>query len=625
MEGFDTRKYVIQGLLIASMLLFAGRLFMLQVVDTSLKAEASDVGRKVIFPARGLIYDRTGKLIVGNKPIYDILVVQRQVRDMDTARFCRLLGITDSFFNARMETLQTQPWRFSKMKPELFVSQISQETFSVFQEHLFEFPGFQPRVRMVRTYPYRSAAHVVGDIGEISPQEIEKAQGYYRMGEYIGKDGIEKYYEPEMRGRKGVEYYYKDNIGRDLGPYRGGSFDTAAIAGLDVTTTLDIELQQYGEKLMHNKRGSIVAIEPGTGEVLAFISSPAYDPNLLVGRQRGKNYRKLQLDTLHKPLINRPLTALYPPGSTFKPLMGLLALQEGAIGMNTGYRCRGSYYLSGISVGCHQHPSVGNLNEAIQYSCNAYFCNSLRQFLELEKFEDESGAINRWAEYLHQFNLGKQTGIDLYGERAGNVPDAGYFDKLYEGWRWKSATVISLGIGQGEITTTPLQLANMFAILANKGTYRLPHLVKDIDGDSTLPEKFIEMHQVAIPGEKFGSIFQGLEDVVEDGTAGLARTPDIAICGKTGTAENPHGDDHSLFTAFAPREDPQIAIVAVVENSGFGGTWAAPISSLMIEYYLKREISTQRKWVENYILEADFMHDAPEATDLEPVNEASTP
>lgn len=613
MTGYEPRKYVIMGVFILFGVLFIARLFDLQVLDESLKMKASDVGVRTIFPARGLLYDRHGKLMVGNQPIYELMVVQQQVGAMDTARFCALLGITDSQFTARMQKLRDNPGLYSRLKPAPFIGQIPYETFAQFEEHRHAFPGFYPQVKMVRNYPFGAAAHVVGDIGEVSRTEREKSDYYYSLGEFVGKSGLEKQYESVLRGTKGKQYYLKDNIGRDLGTFQAGAFDTAAIAGANLTTTLDIELQQYGEWLMQNKRGSIVAIEPSTGEILAFISSPSYDPNLLVGRVRGENFLSLMRDTVHKPLVNRPLTALYPPGSTYKPLMGLMAVQENAIRLNSTYPCNSGYLYAGVRVGCHAHEPIDNLNEAIQHSCNAYFCNALQKMLTANQFADESVALDKWADYGTQFGLGQKTGIDLPGEYSGNIPRASYFDKLYAGWRWKAITVISLSIGQGEITTTPIQIANMYAALANNGVYYRPHLVKDIDGDtSSLLNDYRTPLQIDIAPASFQYIRDGLAKVVTDGTAQLAKIDSIAVCGKTGTAENPHGEDHSLFAAFAPKEQPAIAIAVVVENAGFGGTWAAPIASLMIEYYLNRRIKPARKWLEERMVTADFMHNEEE-------------
>lgn len=607
MTGYEPRKYIIGAMFIVLGLVYVGKLFMLQVVNDDLKMQASDIGKRTIFPARGLILDRNGRLIVGNQPIYELLVVQRQVGAMDTAKFCELLGINDSIFEAQFDKLRSNPYRFSRSKPEPFLSQISIEKYQRFEEHLHEFPGFVTQVKVVRTYPYRSAAHVVGDIGEVSPEEREASINYYHLGEYVGKSGIEKQYEKQLRGKKGVQYYMRDNLGRDLGPFQNGIFDTQAVSGSNLFTTLDIELQQYGELLMQNKRGSIVAIEPSTGEVLAFVSSPTYDPNLLVGRQRGDNFRMLVNDIVNKPLINRPLTAIYPPGSIFKALMGLIAINEGAIGFQGGTPCAGAYVSGGVRVGCHAHPAIVDLNMAIQHSCNAYFCNSLKRLLESNRYKNESEAIDVWADYLHQFGYGGRTGIDLPGEGGGNIPNSAYFDRIYKGWRWRALTVISLGIGQGEITTTPLQMAHSYAILANQGRYYVPHVVKSIEDDSTTLAGYKEMKRVNIDPVYFAYILDGMEAVVTSGTARQAKIEGIAVCGKTGTAENPHGKDHSIFAAFAPKEAPQIAIAVVVENSGFGGTWAAPIASLMMEFYLKREIPENRKWQEERMLNANFI------------------
>jgi penicillin-binding protein 2 len=608
MSNYEPRKFVVQAIFIFMALVFIGRLFYLQVIDDSLKTKASDVGKRIIFPARGLIYDRTGKLIVGNKPIYELLVVQAQVVEMDTAKFCELLGINDSIFKAHLEKLSANRRLYSRHKPEPFLDKIDAETFTRFEEHLHEFPGFYTQVKNVRTYPFPNAAHVLGDIGEVSPAERERSKNYYELGEFIGKSGIEQYYEDSLRGEKGIQYYLKDNIGRDLGSFDNGAYDSVAHSGKNLMTSIDIELQQFGEELMQNKRGSIVAIEPTTGEILAFISSPGYDPNLLVGRERGMQFTALNQDTVNKPLINRPLTAIYPPGSIFKPIMGLIGVQEGAINFNTGYTCYGGYHLGSLTVGCHHHVPIHSLNKGIQYSCNAYFCNVFKRFLELPKFENEGIALDKWAEYLHQFNLGYETGIDLYSEIGGSIPTAAYYDQQYNNWRWRASTVISLAIGQGEMILTPLQMANMYTILANNGFYYTPHLARYFESDGKEEVLDYKKKQVDIDKVNFEYIRTGLENVVLAGTARMAYVDSISICGKTGTAQNPHGEDHSIFAAFAPRENPQIAIAVVVENSGFGGTWAAPIASLMIEYYLNRKISKKRKWHLDRILNAKFIH-----------------
>lgn len=608
MEQFESRKFVIRIVVILFGLAFIIRLFYLQVYDESLKAKASDIGISTQYPARGLIYDRFGKLIVTNEPIYDLLVVQKQVNEIDTVLFCSLLGISDSLFHERFRILQENKGNiYSRYKPEPFISQIPKEVFARFEEHLHQFPGFYPQVKMVRSYPYKSAAHVLGDIGEVSPEEREASNYYYKLGELVGKSGLEKYYEKELRGNRGVKYYLRDNIGRVIGSFQNGMYDTSAVSGKNLTTTLDIELQVFGELLMQNKRGSIVAIEPKTGEILAFVSSPSYDPNLLVGRNRGKNFTLLSLDSINKPLINRPLSAMYPPGSIFKAAMGLAAWQEGAIDFQTGYGCAGAYILGGLRVGCHGHATITNLNQAIQYSCNAYFCNSLKKFLELSKYSNESEALTVWDNYMYSFGMGKPTGIDLPGEKSGNIPTPEYYDRQYKGWRWRASTVISIAFGQGETLLTPLQMAYFFAIISNNGVYKKPHLALKFEQDTDALRTYDSLYYSMVDSTYFKSILPGLEDAVRAGTARLAYNDSIRICGKTGTAENPHGKDHSIFAAFAPADNPKIAIAVIVENSGFGGTWAAPIASLMIEKYLNRKISNRRAWLEQRILDANFL------------------
>ena len=612
MDAFEPRKYVIQAVFILVGLAFIARLFFLQVVDESYKSQASDIGRKTIYPARGLVYDRHGKLIVSNAPIYELLVVQKQVKDIDTAKFCELLGITDSIFKERFRILKENKGnRFSPYKQEPFLSQIPSEVFAKFEEHLNEFPGFYTQVKIARNYPYNCAAHVLGDIGEVSPGEREASNYYYKLGEFIGKNGLEKFYEIPLRGKKGTEYYLRDHIGRNIGTLNKGEYDTMAVAGKGLYTTLDIELQQYGELLMQGKRGSIVAIEPSTGEILAFVSSPTYDPNMLVGRERGPNFQKLNADKANKPLINRPISAMYPPGSTFKPFMGLIAVNDGALEFNSGYPCGGAYVLGGLRVGCHRHTAITNLNVAIQHSCNAYFCNALKREIEYSGFKDPSDGLQHWVDHLYAMGMGKKLGIDLPGEKAGNIPTPEYYDKIYKGWRWKASTIISLGIGQGETTVTPLQLANSYAILANKGYYYIPHLAKKFENEEGELNRYKERHYTKVDTLLFYRILQGLEDVVRAGTARQAQIPGISVGGKTGTAENPHGKDHSIFAAFAPVENPKIAIAVVVENSGFGGTYAAPIASLMIEMYINREINEKRKALEERMIKANFL-DLPE-------------
>lgn len=611
------RSYVISGIFAFTGLIFLARLFYLQVIDDSYLHKASEKGERVIYPARGLIYDRFGKLIVINQPIYDVMLLQNDLGDIDVGRFCSLLGVPDSVYYNRLDLLRENAHGYySRLRPEVFISQVPPEKHVAFSEQQFEFPGFSTQRKTIRRYPNACAAHVLGDIGEVSAEERKATQNFYNLGEYIGKSGLEKYYEKQLRGHKGHDAYLRDRHGRDIGEFADGRFDTPAVAGYNMISTLDIELQKYGEQLMQNKRGSIVAIEPSTGEILAWVSSPTYDPNLLVGRERAANYQALLDDTINKSLINRPLSARYPPGSTFKPVMGLVAWQEGAIDFTTGYSCPGAYILGGLSVGCHGHAPIPDLKTGVQHSCNAYFCNSFRRLLELPKYKDESAALAVWDSYLYKFGLGQPVGVDLPNEYGGNIPTPAYYDRIYKGWRWKASTIISLAIGQGEMLVTPLQLANVYAILANRGYYVTPHLAREFSSEDTTYATTHERHDTGIPRERFEMIVDGLADAVAAGTARLAIIDSIEVCGKTGTAENPHGDDHSLFAAFAPREKPKIAIAVIVENATWGGSYAAPIASLMIEYYMNRTISEKRKWLEERMMNAVFVEEALEVDSL---------
>ena len=602
------RAYVISGLFILTGLIFLSRLLYLQVIDDSYLQKASEKGERIIYPARGLIYDRYGKLIIINQPIYEVLLQQNIMGEIDVELFCSLLGIPDSVYQNQLRVLrENKMGYYSRLRPEIFIKQVPQEKIGGFEEHLFAFPGFSIQTKTIRSYPNQNAAHVLGDIGEVSAVERKASDNYYNLGEYIGKSGLEKHYEEHLRGQKGRDAYLRDRHGRDIGEFEGGRFDIKAVSGYNMTSTLDIELQKYGELLMQNKRGSIVAIEPETGEILAWVSSPGYDPNLLVGRDRGANYRILLNDTINKSLINRPLSARYPPGSTYKVVMGLIALNEGAIDFTTGYSCPGAFILGGLRVGCHGHPAIPNLNVGIQHSCNAYFCSSFRRLLESRKYKDESEALQVWVDYMYRFGLGRPLGIDLPGEFGGNVPTPEYYDRIYRGWRWKASTIISLAIGQGEMLLTPLQLANVYAIIANNGYYVTPHLARSFSSEDTSVSLSFEQHDTGIKAESFMLIKQGLADAVSSGTARLAIIDSIIVCGKTGTAENPHGKDHSVFASFAPREEPKIAIAVIVENATWGGSYAAPIASLMIEYYIKRRISEKRKWLEERMINARFI------------------
>ena len=594
----NRRAFYLIVVIIASSVMLV-RLFFLQVVDKSyrMSAENNVIRRVTQYPARGLIYDRNGELLVYNQAAYDLMVIPGQVTAIDTLSLCSTIGITRESFETRM----SQARSFSRYAPSVFVKMLSSETYARLQENLYLFPGFYVQTRTLRKYAYPSASHLLGYVSEVDDADLER-DNYYHMGDYIGRSGVEESYEKELRGRKGVKRYLVDVHNRIKGSYQGGRYDSIPEPGLDITLSLDIALQMYGEKLLAGKNGSIVAIEPATGEVLALISSPAYDPSLLVGRIRSENFRILQNDTL-KPLFNRALMASYPPGSTFKPVNGLIALQEGVITPRTEYFCDNGYWATGIHVGCH-HFSSFNLPTAIMSSCNAYFCNAFRRTIENPLYETTADAYNAWKAYLNRFGFGSKLGVDFSNELTGFVPESSYYDRYYGEGRWKALTVLSLSIGQGELGTTPLQMANMTAAIANRGYYYTPHIVMKIDGkESAVDHRFSQKHDVGIDSVHFEPVVEGMRLVVNGGEGATARwvaLRDIEVCGKTGTAENPHGEDHSIFVAFAPAENPKIALAVYVEGTGFGSTYAAPVATLLIEKYLKGEISNT--WLENFIM-----------------------
>ncbi|MBE0676771.1 MAG: penicillin-binding protein 2 [Bacteroidales bacterium] len=599
-DPFIYRKYVLITLALIGSVALLVRLFYVQVVDDSYRVSAeSNVLRFVPqYPARGLIYDRNGKLIVFNQAAYDIMVIPGQTSAVDTASFCEMTGITVESFRERLRTAR----RYSRMAPSVFLKQISAETYATLQEKMYRFPGFYVQTRTLRNYARPAAAHILGYVGEVDDNLI-KAEPYYRSGDYIGVTGIEKAYERELRGQKGVTIFLVDVHGRIKGSYNDGENDTIPLPGIDLISTIDIDLQEYGEMLMKNKSGSIVALEPSTGEVLALVSSPGYDPSLLVGRVRSENFSHLQADTLN-PLFNRALMASYPPGSTFKPIIGLIALQEKMILPSTEFGCSPGY----LFVGCHLHTSPLNLPEAIMHSCNSYFCQAFRRTLENGAYPSVSAAYQRWRKYLTDFGFGNTLNSDLSNELPGFIPETSYYDRYYGVGRWKALTVISLGIGQGEIGTTPLQMANMTAAIANRGFYYTPHIVRSADYSGDPNPQFTEKHMTGIDSVNFLPVIEGLDLVVSGGPGATARhisIPGISICGKTGTAQNPHGDDHSVFIAFAPKDNPKIAIAVYVENAGFGSTMAAPVASLMIEKYLTGEV--KNKWREDNILSINLI------------------
>lgn len=608
MDFFKGRMIIIQALFGVVLSAFLVKLFHLQIIAKSYKDLASQnvVRRIQLHPDRGLVYDRNGKIIVTNDAVYDLYAVPRQIdKKMDTAKFCELLNIDRSTFIEQMKRVRQQVKQ--KKRPQPFLKQITIEEFARFQEHLYQFPGFYTELRTIRRYPYKSATHILGYVGEVDQSIIEKS-GYYNSGDYIGISGIEKVYEEELRGRRGSKYILVDVHNREKGSFRNGELDTFAVNGKDLRLSLDIDLQVYGELLMQNKKGSIIAIDPRTGEVLAMISSPAYDPNLLSGRKRSENFKALSEDTL-KPLYNRAVMGFYPPGSTFKPLMALIGLQERTLTPQTTYSCRPGYYAGSFSVGCRPHPVVSSLSMGLQYSCNAYFCYVFRNILDQPKFSNTQESLAAWNRYVMSFGLGSKTGIDIPNEFDGLVPTPEYYNRIYKNQSWKSLTVVSLGIGQGELAVTPLQMANMFAAIANRGYYYTPHFAVAIS-DSSHPrlDNFKIRHSTLIEPSRFEPVIEALFETVERGTARGSKIPGIEVCGKTGTAQNPKGEDNSLFIAFAPRLDPKIVVSVVVENAGHGSTYAAPIATLMIEKFLNDTISASRLALQKKMIEADFIH-----------------
>lgn len=600
---YSNRQKIILLIVIGIGFIYWLRLFYIQVIDDTYKLSANNNVLRYVteYPPRGLVYDRKGKLIIYNEAVYDLLVVPNLAKNIDTTELCKIIGIDKALFKANFEKARS----YSRYKPSVFEKQFSKEIYGYLQEKLYKFPGFYVQPRTIRKYPIPIAAHVLGYIGEVSP-DITKKNPYYKSGDYIGISGIEKAYEEELRGRKGVKITIVDVHNREKGSYQDGAFDTIAISGKDLYSSLDIELQQYGERLMQNKIGSIVAIEPKTGEILAVVSSPSYNPNLLVGRVRAENYTKLLHDPL-KPLFDRALMAQYPPGSTFKVVNALIGEQLGVLKKETSYSCPGAFVFGGVKVGCHGHPSPLNLPQSVQHSCNTYYCRVFRSIVDKNEYKTVKEGYEVWRNMVMAFGFGKKLGSDLDNEVRGNVPSSQYYDRFHGKDRWKSLSVISLSIGQGELGTTPLQLANMTCIIANKGYYYTPHIVKAIAHPDSANRRFVQRHFVGIDSIYFEPIIEGMYQVVEAGTGRIAKLPEITICGKTGTAQNPHGENHSLFIAFAPKDNPKIAVSVVVENAGYGATWAAPITSLMIEKYLNGKIATERIPIEQKMINGNLM------------------
>ena len=597
----EKRKYVIAAAAIVIVLTYILRLFYLQIMTDDYKryADSNAFLNKVQYPSRGAIYDRNGKLLVFNQPAYDITFVPREVEALDTLDFCKALGITREQFDERMKDVRNRRKNpgYSKYTHQTFMTQLSAEECGVFQEKLFKYPGFYIQRRTIRQYAYNAAGHALGDIGEVSMRDIEK-DDYYGRGDYIGKQGIEKSYEKYLRGEKGVEVLLRDAHGRIQGHYMDGKLDRPSVPGKNLKLGIDIDLQLLGERLLQHKIGAIVAIEPSTGEILCMVSSPSFDPHLMIGRQRGKNHRLLQSDN-RKPLLNRAIMGVYPPGSTFKTAQGLTFLQEGVIQEETpAFPCSHGFSYRNLHVGCHGHASPLTLIPAIATSCNSYFCWGLFRMFGDRKYGSPQNAITVWKDHMVSQGFGYPLGTDLPGEQRGFIPNAKFYDRVYRG-AWNGLTVISISIGQGEILATPLQIANLGATIANRGYFITPHIVKEIE-DNELDSLYRTRRYPTIDREYYEIVARGMRAAV-DGSTGSATCrmvsyilPDVEACGKTGTAQN-RGKDHSVFMGFAPMNDPKIAIAVYVENGGFGATYGVPIGALMMDQYLNGKLSPENE------------------------------
>lgn len=598
---YEKRKYVIGGVAVLIVLVYILRLVDLQILNDDYKrhADSNAFLNKIQYPSRGAIYDRNGKLLVYNQPAYDITFVPREVTDLDTLDLCSTLGLTREQFDKRMRDVKNR-WMnpgYSKYTHQTFMTQLSAEECGVFQEKLFKFPGFYIQRRTIRQYEYNAAAHALGDIGEVSKRDIER-DDYYIRGDYIGTQGIEKSYEKYLRGEKGVEVLLRDAYGRIQGNYMDGALDRPSVPGKDLTLGLDIDLQMLGERLMKNKIGAIVAIEPKTGQILAMVSSPTFDPRMMIGRQRGKNHRLLQQDK-RKPLLNRAIMGAYPPGSTFKTAQALTFLQEGIIQEQTPtFPCSHGFHYRNLRVGCHAHGSPLPLVPAIATSCNSYFCWGLFRMIGDKKYGSPQNALTVWKDHMVAQGFGYQLGTDMPGEVRGFIPNSNYYDRAYRG-SWNGLTIISISIGQGEITATPLQIANLGATIANRGWFITPHIVKEIQ-DNELDSIYRTPRQTGIDREYYEEVVRGMRAAVT-GSTGSATCrmvgtilPGVEACGKTGTAQN-RGKDHSVFMGFAPMDDPKIAIAVYVENGGFGATYGVPIGAMMMDQYLNGKLSPENE------------------------------
>ena len=591
--NLEKRKYILGGSVVIVVLIYLIRLFSLQIMSEDYKknADSNAFLNKVQYPSRGVMYDRNDKLLVYNQPAYDVTLVMNEIENLDTLDLCKTLNITVDYFKRRISEMKDRRSNpgYSRYTPQVFMTQLSAEECGVFQEKLFKFSGFYIQRRIIRQYTYNAAAHVLGDIAEVSKKDIAE-DDYYVRGDFIGKQGVERSYEKVLRGEKGVEILLRDARGRIQGRYMNGELDKTPVAGKNLKLGIDIELQMLAERLLEGKIGSVVAIEPSTGEILCMASAPTFDPRLMVGRQRGKNHLDLARDSW-KPLLNRSIMGQFPPGSTFKTTQGLTFLEEGIITPETAYSCYGGFVHSGLRVGCHAHPSPLPLVPAIATSCNGYFCWGLYHMIGArKKYGSVQNAMATWRDYMVSMGFGYPLGVDLPGEKRGMIPNDKYYNKNYRG-SWNGLTIISIAIGQGEVTATPLQIANLGATIANRGYFITPHVVKEIE-DGEMESQFSEKRYTKVRKEHYETVVQGMRAAVTGGTCRAANIPGLDVCGKTGTAQN-RGKDHSAFMGFAPMDNPKIAVAVYVENGGWGATYGVPIGALIMEKYLKGTLSPE--------------------------------
>lgn len=604
----NRKNRLLIGLCTAAAILVA-RLFNIQILEEKYKTDASNNSMvySIIYPTRGIIHDRNGKILVGNKVAYDLMVTPKEVEAFDTLALASILEVSPDFIKEKMDEFYMNRRKIG-YQSVVMLKQIEPERYMKFAELAYRFPGFRGQARSIREYPFNAGGNLLGYVSEVSPNFLKEHPDEYRPGDYAGMTGIEAAREKELRGEKGYNIWLRNSRNKIESQYKNGELDKEAVPGDNITTTIDADLQRYGQMLMNNKVGSLVAIEPSTGDILAMVSSPGIDVDMLA--DFGQHYNEI-LTNPYKPMFNRAIQAPYPPGSVFKLVNGLIGLQEEVFTPSTMYPCSMGYHFGKSKLGCHAHKSPINFEESIMMSCNAYYCYVLRGILENKRFDSIDEAMDTWRDYVMSFGFGQKLGSDFPAELGGFIPDSKYYNKYYRKGGWKATTVISLSIGQGEIGCTPLHLANLCATIANRGFYYIPHIIKDSE-NVTISQKYKERHYTKVDTVHFPKVINGMYRAVNSGfgsggTASIAAVKGLDICGKTGTAQNPHGHDHSVFICFAPKDNPKIAVAAYIENGGFGATWAAPIASLLTEMYLNGEIGENRKDLEKRILEGNLL------------------